>query len=120
MKAFQSGTFKVCAGLIRILAPYSTIKWQEGNTGMIRLKATSDDAENADDSCDEPEIVEFMIEYFYHFDYLRAATQARSQAKAPDAFFVEHARVFAMAIKYQAKGLRQLAAHNFKQAASKF
>jgi hypothetical protein len=25
-----------------------------------------------------------------------------------------------MAIKYQAKGLRQLAAHNFKQAASKF
>jgi hypothetical protein len=93
---------------------------QEGKLGVVRLKATTDDAEDDVDSCDDPEIVKLMIEYFYHFDYLRAATQARSQAKAPDAFFVEHARVFAMAIKYQAKGLRQLAAHNFKQAASKF
>lgn len=60
-----------------------------------------------------------MIEYFYHFDYLRAATET-SNSERSHPFFVEHARVFAMAIKYQADGLRQLAAKNFKQAASKY
>lgn len=60
-----------------------------------------------------------MIEYFYHFDYLRTATET-SNSEGSDAFFVEHARVFAMAIKYQADGLRQLAAKNFKQAVAKY
>ena len=81
---------------------------------MIRLKATSDDAENADDSCDEPEIVEFMIEYFYHFDYL-----PNTSARAFDQqFLIKHAKVFAMAIKYQVDGLRALAVKKFKEAAS--
>ena len=60
-----------------------------------------------------------MIEYFYHFDYLRAAAET-SDPKGPNTFFVEHARVFAMAIKYQADGLRQLATKNFQRAASKY
>ncbi|KAM0708098.1 hypothetical protein Q7P35_004747 [Cladosporium inversicolor] len=94
MKALQSGKFK------------------EGNTGVIKLKATSDDPEHADDSCDAPEIVELMVEYFYHFDYLRtAAADGRPS-------LIKHAKVFAMAIKYQVDGLRALAAQKFKQAAS--
>ena len=79
---------------------------------MIKLKATSDDSEHADDSCDAPEIVELMIEYFYHFDYLRtAAADGRPS-------LIKHAKVFAMAIKYQVNGLRALAIQKFKQAAS--
>lgn len=79
---------------------------------MIKLKATSDDPEHADDSCDAPEIVELMVEYFYHFDYLRtAAADGRPS-------LIKHAKVFAMAIKYQVDGLRALAAQKFKQAAS--
>jgi len=61
-----------------------------------------------------------MIEYFHYFDYLRAPAPASDHTSAPPkSFLVEHARVFAMATKYQADGLRQLAAHKFKETASK-
>jgi len=110
MKALQSGTFKVWAPLRFILCSYRADKSQEGNTGVIELKASSDGAEGADDSCDEPEIVELMIEYFYHFDYLRTAAGKPS--------LIKHAKVFAMANKYQVDGLRALAIKKFQQAAS--
>lgn len=80
---------------------------------MIELKATSDDA---DYSCDEPEIVELMIEYFYHFDYLRTAAAVSSSVNRKP-FLIKHAKVFAIAIKYQADGLRALAVKKFKEAA---
>lgn len=114
LKALKSGTFKgpwlMIYGLILTRA-------QEGETGVLTLKAISDDAENKDDSCDDPEIVKLMIEFFYHFDYLRTPAPASTPATATS-FLVEHARVFAMAIKYQIDGLRQLAAKKFKQTAS--
>lgn len=83
---------------------------------MIELKATSGGAEGADDCCDEPEIVELMIEYFYHFDYLRTAASPSSANGKPS--LTKHAKVFAMAIKYQVDGLRALAVKKFQQAVS--
>lgn len=94
-----------------------TDKSQEGETGVIELKATTHDAEHADISCDDPEIVKLMIEYFYHFDYLRDLA-APSTSATPDPFLIEHAKVFAMAVKHQADGLGQLAARKFEKAAS--
>lgn len=38
---------------------------------MIELKAKTGDNDQENDGCDDPEIVKLMIEYFYHFDYLR-------------------------------------------------
>lgn len=84
---------------------------------MIELKEISDDSEHSDDSCDAPEIVELMIEYFYYFDYLRTISAATSFTTGPTSL-IKHAKVFAMAIKYQADGLRALAIEKFKQAAS--
>lgn len=114
MKALQSGKFKVWALLRSFLSLYSTDKWQEGITGVIELKASSDDAEHTGDSCDVPEIVELMIEYFYHFDYLRTATTVSLSGQRS---LIKHAKVFAMAIKYQVDGLRALALQKFQQAA---
>lgn len=81
---------------------------------MIELKASSDDAEHTDDSCDVPEIVELMIEYFYHFDYLRTAAAVSSSGQPS---LIKHAKVFAMAIKYRVDGLRALAVQKFQHAA---
>lgn len=79
---------------------------------MIELKATSDDDEQPDPCCDDPDIVKLMIEYFYHGDYLREGTSSQVH-------LIEHAKVFAMAIKYQAEGLRKLAARKFEDSAQK-
>ena len=57
-----------------------------------------------------------MIEYFYHFDYLRTAASSSTPA-TPNTCLIEHAKVFAMATKYQADGLRQLAVKKFRMAA---
>lgn len=89
-----------------------------------------------------------MVEYFYHFDYLRDAAQVQSNdteeatpSKKPKlatktraqaaslatvdvghsasqplterVFMVEHAKVFAMAVKYQVDGLQSLALAKF-------
>jgi hypothetical protein len=130
---------------------------QEGECGTIELKAVPSDADNADeadDACDDPEIVKPMIEYFYHFDYLPgidvtpdAVTKApdvnaavdvndwlsslpkkkkgkkSSTAKetdtlfgVPDIYIIEHAKVFAIAVKYQIEGLRDLAVAKFREA----
>lgn len=100
---------------------------QEGDTGIIKLKATPSDGETAaegDDVCDEPEIVKLMVEYFYHFDYLRDTESLTepSQSSAPTAkppshgYIIEHAKVFAIAVKYQIDGLGDLAASKYKEA----
>lgn len=90
-----------------------------------------------------------MVEYFYHFDYLRnlsgvqskeaegptpskkpkiapkntraqaaspapvAPSSSGSQPRAERIFMIEHAKVFAMAIKYQVDGLQSLALARF-------
>ena len=100
---------------------------QEGDTGIIKLKATPGDdatAAEGDDVCDEPEIVKLMVEYFYHFDYLRdtESLPEPSQSSAPTArppshgYIIEHAKAFAIAVKYQIDGLRDLAASKYKEA----
>jgi hypothetical protein len=84
-----------------------------------------------------------MVYFFYHFDYLpdaeppsptvedtatasddepittqgsASATVQASVASPPRVHIIEHARVFAMAVKYQVDGLRALAAAKFKQS----
>lgn len=89
-----------------------------------------------------------MVEYFYHFDYLRDLSQVQSnetegarpskksktglktraettsvarptsgnsnsQPLAERVFMIEHAKVFAMAVKYQVDGLKSLALAKF-------
>lgn len=75
-----------------------------------------------------------MVEYFYHFDYEAgctcSATKNVQQASAEAAStttpvtsvvissstMLEHAKVFAMVVKYQVNGLRDLAVSKFAQA----
>lgn len=64
-----------------------------------------------------------MIEYFYLFDYGSQLSEtskntAASPTPASKSFLIEHAKVFAMAVKYQADGLRELAAIKFRNAAT--
>jgi hypothetical protein len=111
------------------------------------LKATESDIDDANDVCDDPEIVKLMVEYFYNSDYLRDADERLKSAAltsdnhadsvhedsekqtyvTPGALLkrkamisgaqpnhiIEHAKLFAMAVKYQIKGLRQLAEAKF-------
>lgn len=83
---------------------------------MIELKAKTGDNDQENDGCDDPEIVKLMIEYFYHFDYLRKLPPDASSA-APKTYLIEHAKVFSMALKYQADGLCKLATQKFQQSA---
>jgi hypothetical protein len=131
---------------------------QEGESGVIELKAARSDGETSGEDgevYDEPEIVKLMVEYFYHFDYLcdtdsishptaspppaaKTARQsfAKKKVKRKDVrirlpppadqtqqppsqtYIIEHAKVFAIAVKYQIDGLRDLAASKFKDAAT--
>jgi uncharacterized Ntn-hydrolase superfamily protein len=65
-----------------------------------------------------------MIEYFYLFDYGDSSSSTTSDShtistlSTAKSCLIEHAKVFAMAVKYQAEGLRELAAVKFKAAAS--
>lgn len=67
-----------------------------------------------------------MIEYFYLFDYgsqLSHGTSHRDHTSSPPAlksYLIDHAKVFAMAVKYQAEGLRALAAAKFAAAAATY
>lgn len=48
-----------------------TDAFQEGDEGVIRLKAiSSDQTEDENAACDDPDIVEDMIYYFYHLEYI--------------------------------------------------
>lgn len=87
---------------------------------MIELKALEDDTGAHDDACDDPEIVRLMIEYFYHFDYEHGCTRSCgsnvfSPVISPESM-LDHAKVFAIAIKYQVSGLRNLAMAKFAEA----
>lgn len=101
-KAFQIDTFK------------------EGESGQLELKATQPDSEDSVDACDDPEIVKWMIHYFYHLDYLNSQSQEDpTRAPETEVHLVEHAKVFAMTIKYQVQGLRNLAASKFEASVAK-
>ena len=159
--AFKHGTFKVIP-LSTNVHKIITDSGQEGDTGIIELKTVQSDGETSaegDDIYDEPEIVKLMVEYFYHFDYLRnteslphptaklppnarttessSATQTAKrehirvrlppptlqsqQHELPSqGYIIEHAKVFAIAVKYQIDGLRGLAAAKFKDAATAY
>lgn len=83
--------------------------------GVVKLAAAQDGADSSD-VCDDPEIVKLMIEYLYLFDYntqLSKETSASvlaSSSPYAESYLIEHAKVFAMAVEYQADRLRQLAA----------
>lgn len=58
-----------------------------------------------------------MIEYFYHLDYLRKPETSTSPSDtAAKVFLIEHAKVFAMAVKYWIVGLRHPAVKKLKEA----
>jgi hypothetical protein len=77
-----------------------------------------------------------MIEYIYHFDYLRGIDFGPPEKKKreetgktwksafcdaafpPKTWLVEHAKVFAIAVKYRVDGLCDLAAAKFEAAAA--
>ncbi|KAK3619917.1 hypothetical protein LTR22_025803 [Elasticomyces elasticus] len=40
---------------------------REGQTGKIELKATGESDDDA--TCDDPEAIKLMIDFFYHLDY---------------------------------------------------
>jgi hypothetical protein len=67
-----------------------------------------------------------MIEYFYLFDYGCQHSDGmshRDHTSSPPALnshLIEHAKVFAMSVKYQAEGLRVLAAAKFAAAATTY
>jgi hypothetical protein len=69
-----------------------------------------------------------MVEYFYYFDYLRNSQSlpdlSLSSPPAPQlpsqGLIIEHAKVFAIAVKYQINGLRDFAASKFKDAATAY
>ena len=104
---------------------------QEGDSGVIELKTAESDhatSNDGEDAYDEPEIVKLMVEYFYHFDYLRGTDSELVQVSASDlqsppqlpsqVYLIEHAKVFAIAVKYQIEGLRELAVSKFHTAAT--
>lgn len=86
--------------------------WKEGKSGIIELAATrNEDQESSEtDGCDDPEVVKLMMDYFYYFDY---------ESQDSDTPLKEHAQVFAMAVKYQVNGLRDLAATKFAEVVKK-
>lgn len=69
-----------------------------------------------------------MVEYFYHFDYFRNSESLPDPSllscpyrQLPSrVYMIEHAKVFAIAVKFQIDGLRDLAALKFKQAATAY
>lgn len=67
--AFKADTFKVSQSSWDIDKPLLTRK-TEGKISTVELKAVASDSDE-DDSCDDPEIVKLMVEYFYHLDYFR-------------------------------------------------
>lgn len=86
------------------------------------MLAAARDGADSSDVCDDPEIVKLMMEYFYLFDYgtqlpnETSSTAAVSPRPNDKSHLIEHSKVFAMAVKYQADGLRELAAAKFKTA----
>lgn len=72
-----------------------------------------------------------MIHYFYHLDYPSTPSEdaemegseidvpAETEASATTVHLIEHAKAFAMAVKYQAGGLRTLATAKFKASVVK-
>lgn len=131
------------------------------------MQSGSEASEEPDDSCDDPEIVKHMVDFFYLHDYLpspeveataspsdseteiqivdfgptarrrvpkkhvragspvgeslttiapEAPTPETTVATPPSVHIVEHAKVFAIAVKYQVDGLRDLATAKFKHS----
>lgn len=112
-------------------------EWE--NSSTIELKAINSDSDAADG--DDSEIVKLMVNYMYHLDYLPAKHDSpnlgtdpsmrpilpvpeedaqktgrdhfKTAPKAEVNLIVIHAKVFALAVKYQIDGLRRLAEKNF-------
>lgn len=93
----------------------------------MAIESDSGASDDSNDIYDDPEIVKLMVQYFYHLDYTpNAGMAAQSVTSATVSTFlpagrpthiIEHARVFAMAVKHQVDGLRALAAANFQKSA---
>lgn len=71
------------------------------------LEAADPESDDIEDARDDPEAVKLMVEYFYHYDYF------------PDVQTLNlHAKVFALAVKYQVDGLQGLAKDKFADIAT--
>ncbi|KJY01921.1 hypothetical protein TI39_contig272g00004 [Zymoseptoria brevis] len=92
--------------------------FKEGKISMITLDTSDDPAS------DDVEAIGYLIYFFYHLDYevkmprtgSGETSQARIAANMPGASALAHAKVFAIAEKYQVPGLKNLAVSKFKAA----
>ncbi|SMR49069.1 unnamed protein product [Zymoseptoria tritici ST99CH_3D1] len=92
--------------------------FKEGKISMITLDISDDPAS------DDVEAIGYLIHFFYHLDYevkMRGAdsgqtSQARIAPSMPGDSALAHAKVFAVAEKYQVPGLKELAVSKFKAA----
>lgn len=76
------------------------------------MQAQDETKNQPEDACDDPAIVEHMVHYFYHLTYTTESETAGGAASE----MLDHAAIFAMAIKYQVPGLRTIAAQKFRVA----
>lgn len=108
----QPGKFKVSYTNTKrfLIQGHHAHQTQEGDSAVITLLSTQSQSGSTDpqETCDDPGIVKLMIEYFYRFDYLRVDPM--------QVHLVEHAKVFAIAVKYQISGLQDLTAMRFEEA----
>jgi hypothetical protein len=96
---------------------------------VIKLEAQPSTTEDESDVdylvCDDPEMVEHMVSYFYNLKYSCINTNPTDDTNESDdsttfnprAEILTHAKVFAIAVKYQIDGLRDFAAKCFRYAA---
>jgi hypothetical protein len=101
---------------------------QEGEDGVIKLEArpaTTDDESDVDYLVrDDPEMVRHMVSYFYNLKYSCVNTNPTDETNGyddsttsnPRAEMLTHAKMFAIAVKYQIDGLRDFAAKSFRYA----
>jgi len=115
----------------------------EGKTDTITLTAVSADPDADNDGADEPKMMKLMVDYLYKLDYdvlssmpvstlpempaeSRPATLNMKQrlhragiqaiARLGSKAMLVHTKVFALAVKYQMKSMKQLAAQKFEAA----
>ncbi|KAK4544718.1 hypothetical protein LTR36_003967 [Oleoguttula mirabilis] len=124
-------TFKVHKVIVCVQSEYFNVAcrkgtFKEGESGIIQLKAVDSEGGEDDGSCDDPEIIQLMVAFFYYQGYTGEPMEfkglertAVKDAPSPEINLVLHAKVFATAIKYQVPALAAAASEKFERAAER-
>ncbi|EMC94013.1 hypothetical protein BAUCODRAFT_57136, partial [Baudoinia panamericana UAMH 10762] len=94
-------------------------RFAEGERNIILLGTHGDEPNAMGDVAggDDPEVIELMIGFFYHYDYMISTGTPSNRTTGSSQCRITHAKLFAAAVKYQVPGLRALALSKFEQAA---